>query len=128
MRRDEGPPIRDRSRRQSYELPWQVATWLDWPLEVGKRWKVEIPLAAGIRVWEARVKGWEEIEVPAGKFKVIQIVYDMVANPDPLVTWQATAWYAPSVKTFVKKTDFGQYEASFAIRRDTRELQRYHLQ
>jgi hypothetical protein len=106
---------------------WQEAKWLQWPLASGARWKVEIPLADGVRVWEARVEGWEELDVPAGRFKAIRIVYDMVQNPNPLVTGQATWWYAPAVKACIKKSEYGQIEASMSLRRDTRELKSYQV-
>lgn len=112
--------------RQSPALPWQEVRWVQWPLEPGRSWRFERPIASGIQVWEARVKGWEEIEVPAGKFRTIRVEIDLVSNPNPL-TWRATFWYSPQVKTWVKKTDYGVVEASRPIRRDTRELTNYTL-
>jgi len=114
--------------RQNAAFPWQEAQWLIWPLEPGRSWNFEVPVAAGINVWEARVKDWEEVEVPAGKFRAIRIVHDLVKSPDPLVTWQVTQWYAPAVKSFVKKTDYGWYEATTTIKRDVRELRSFQLQ
>jgi hypothetical protein len=113
--------------RANASTSWQEAKWMQWPLQSGARWKFEIPLADGVRVWEAHVEGWEEVEVPAGRFKAIRIVYDMVQNPNPLVTWQSTRWYAPAVKTWIKKTDYGQIEASMSLTRDTRELKSYQV-
>lgn len=113
--------------RQNASFPWQEARWVQWPLEPGRTWKFEVPIAAGIRTWEAHVTGWEEVEVPAGKFKAIRVVLDLIANPDPLLGWKTTVWYSPEVKWFVKKTDYGTYEASVPIRRDTRELKKYRL-
>ena len=113
--------------RENPTAPLQEARWLQWPLEPGQSWRFERPIAQGIQVWEAKVKGWEDVEVPAGKFRTIRIAIDLIANPDPLVTWQVTMWYSPEVKSFVKKTDYGVYEASAPIRRDTRELTTYML-
>jgi len=113
--------------RQNATSPFQEARWVQWPLEPGQSWRFERPIAQGIQIWEAKVKGWEDVEVPAGKFRTIRVVIDLVANPNPLVTWQVTMWYSPEVKSFVKKTDYGVYEASVPIRRDTRELTRYEL-
>ena len=113
--------------RQSPSSAQQEVRWLQWPLEPGRSWRFERPIAAGIQIWETNVKGWEEVEVPAGKFRTLRVVIDLVANPNPLVTWQVTMWYSPEVKAFVKKTDYGQYEASVPIKRDTRELKSYQL-
>jgi hypothetical protein len=113
--------------RQNAASPLQEARWLQWPLEPGRTWRFDRPIAQGIQVWETKVKDWEDVEVPAGKFRTIRVVIDLVANPNPLLTWQVTMWYSPEVKSFVKKTDYGVYEASVPIRRDTRELTRYQL-
>jgi hypothetical protein len=114
--------------RQNAALPWQEAVWLVWPLEPGQKWKFDVPIAAGIQVWEAHVEGWEDVEVPAGKFRAVRIVHDLIVSPNPLVGWKVTQWYAPTVKTFVKKTDHGWYEASITIKRDLRELRSFKLQ
>jgi len=113
--------------RQNPTLPWQEVRWVQWPLEVGQSWRFERPLAAGIQVWDVRVSGWEDVEVPAGKFRCVRVELDLVSNPNPLVTWQTKVWYSPEVKAFVKKTDYGFVEASIPIRRDTRELTNYQL-
>lgn len=114
--------------RQNAALPWQEAVWLVWPLEPGHKWKFEVPIPAGIQVWEAHVEDWEEVEVPAGKFRTIRIVHDLIVAPNPLVGWKVTQWYAPAVKAFVKKTEHGWYEASITIKRDLRELKTFQLQ
>ena len=73
------------------------------------------------------MKDWEEVVVPAGKLRSICLDIDLVANPNPLVTRKVTLWYAPEVKSFVKKTEHGAKEASFPTQRDTRELTSYTL-
>ena len=113
--------------RQNASSPWREAKWVQWPLEPGKRWKFEVPVAAGIQVWEAHVGAWEEVTVPAGKFKAIRVAYELVTNPDPNVGWQTTVWYSPEVRWFVKKTDFGNYAEGAPIGRQLRELKSYQL-
>lgn len=107
--------------------PQQEVRWLQWPLEPGQSWRCERPTPGGTQTWETKVKGWEEVVVPAGKFRAIRVDIDLVANPNPLVTRQVTLWYSPEVKAFVKKTEYGVKEASFPTRRDTRELTSYQL-
>jgi hypothetical protein len=99
-----------------------------WPLEPGRSWKYErLDATDGFQVWEAQVKGWEDVEVPAGKFRTIRVDFDLVQNPNPLVTWHMSFWYSPDVKAFVKQTQHGVYEASMPIHRSTRELTGYTL-
>ncbi|HET7032557.1 MAG TPA: hypothetical protein VFJ48_05490 [Casimicrobiaceae bacterium] len=113
--------------RQNATSPWQEVHWVQWPLEPGRSWRFERPLAAGIQVWEAKVSGWEDVEVPAGKFRTIRVEIDLVSNPNPLVTWQTRIWWSPEAKAFIRKTDHAVYEASVPFRRDTRELTSYQL-
>jgi len=113
--------------RQNPASPLQEVLWVQWPLEPGQSWRFERPLAAGTQIWETKINGWEDVEVPAGRFRTIRVDIDLVSNPNPLVTWQTKLWYSPDVKSFVKKTDYGFYEASAPIRRDTRELTSYTL-
>ena len=113
--------------RQNAASPLQEARWLQWPLEPGQSWRFERPIAQGIQIWETEVKGWEEVEVPAGKFRTIRVVISLVRNPDTLYTTQVTMWYSPEVKSYVKKTEYAAYEASIPVRRDTRELTHYQL-
>jgi hypothetical protein len=113
--------------RQNPASPQYEARWLQWPLESGRSWRFERPIAAGMQVWEAKVQGWEDIEVPAGKFRTMRVDVHLISNPNPLLTWQVSIWYSPEAKWFVKKTEFGVMEASVPIRRDTYELTSYQL-
>ena len=86
----------------------------DFPLEVGKTWKYDykirrddgngfITLSA-----EAKVDGWEDVEVPAGKFKALKvthfIIYLNVNSSGRRTNRQLlkTYWYSPQVKREVK--------------------------
>ena len=93
----------------------------------GQSWRTERPTANGTQIWETKVRGWEEVVVPAGKFRALRLEIDLVANPNPLVTRQVTLWYSPVVKSYVRKTEYGAHEASFTNRRDIRELTSYSL-
>ncbi|MFZ6816237.1 hypothetical protein ACO0K3_17330 [Undibacterium sp. Rencai35W] len=93
-------------------------TWYKWPLEPGKKWefqyKQEFPSAtnsAQIQVsitnTKAEVIGWETVEVPAGKFKALKIVYKnswTMDNPTSSGTTQNIVWYSPDTKSSVQTT------------------------
>lgn len=86
-----------------------------WPLEPKKHWtfrtKREMPNNVnGTQPFifnvsnEAEVIGWEMVEVPAGKFKAIKIVYNgkvSVENSAIRETILRTVWYSPDAKTDV---------------------------
>ena len=89
-----------------------------WPLEPGKKWsyqiKEDLPLAANATTpqvitnnTDAEVKGWEVIEVPAGKFKALKLVYKnawSTENPVSKGISISTSWYCPEIKTVVQST------------------------
>jgi hypothetical protein len=62
-----------------------------------------------------RVLGWEEVEVPAGKFKAIKLEYKCEPKWRSGMGWitavvsKALYWYSPEVKNFVKC----QYEKGY---------------
>jgi len=82
--------------------------------------RVIFPLSPGTKVhWEGRLKvawvdkpikfdgivvGWEDIQVPAGKFHCVKLFYDQWRGKDHV---QETAWYAEGVGQV--KYDGGQY-------------------
>jgi hypothetical protein len=82
--------------------------------------RVIFPLEPGTKVhWEGRLKiltvnkpvlfdgtvvGWEEIEVPAGKFRCIKLHYDEMRGDEKIIE---DAWYAEGVGQV--KYDGGQY-------------------
>jgi hypothetical protein len=110
-----------------------------WPLEPGKKWsyqiKEDLPLAANATVpqvvttnTDVEVKGWESIEVPAGKFKVLKLQYKnswSTENPASKGITLATTWYCPEIKTIVQST-FESFGADGSPQTRTRDqLVRY---
>ena len=87
---------------------------LQFPLAVGRQypaaWVMRRPRAGGFEVKHQRtvkVVGWEDLEVPAGRFRAVKIEatggFQRVDKP---LTGQArnTYWYVPQVKRWVKTT------------------------
>jgi len=105
----------------------EVKTWI-WPVEVGRTWKYEVPVASGTQVWVARVKAWEDLDVPAGKFRAVRVERELIANPNPLVGRVVTVWYSPEAKANVKIQIHGTYEGSHTTTNYTRELESYNVQ
>jgi hypothetical protein len=94
-------------------------THLNFPFNPGKKWKdifSATPLvgyAVGMRVLEYTeayaVLGWEEVQVPAGKFRAIKLECEQVVTGPPGYMGQAVKaggkawyWYSPAGKYFVK--------------------------
>ena len=99
--------------------PWRV-----WPLEVGKRWSIDMDYTradgSGNIKMDARVVAYEEVVVPAGKFMAFKIEHDgFVSTGNFNGRMVETFWYAPDARADVKhvrrvaRTDF------------TRELVKY---
>lgn len=84
--------------------PWRV-----WPLEVGKRWPVDMNFeradgSTGNLKMDARVVAHEEVEVPAGKFMAFKIEYDGFVSVGSFHGRMAdTFWYAPEARADVKQ-------------------------
>lgn len=86
----------------------------DFPLEVGKTWKYDYKNARSdgkgyiAHSAEAKVDGWEDVEVPAGKFKALKVTHYIFysnVNASGRTTNRATQknyWYSPEVKREVK--------------------------
>jgi hypothetical protein len=88
---------------------------IDFPVEVGRTWQYEMTFTATsgfdlILRGTAKVVGWEEVQVPAGKFRALKVEHDsnlrgargpFTANRKILV------WYVPEVKRWVRY-DFTQ--------------------
>lgn len=79
------------------------------PLWVGKRWQngfSEKNFQKGttynfVELFE--VKGWEDIQTPAGLFKTLRIEVNQ-ENLDARGSWTYTLWYSPEVKSHVKSS------------------------
>lgn len=86
----------------------------DFPLEVGKTWKYDYKTrrndGKGFITYsaEAKVDSWEDVEVPAGKFKALKVThsifYSNVNSSGTTTNRQLlkTYWYSPQVKREVK--------------------------
>lgn len=78
----------------------------------------------------AKVEGWEDVQVPAGKFRALKVVAEGSSKRSDRPLWgyvREVMWYAPQVKRFVKWT----YEAGSprAVNRSFEyELVDYRLQ
>ena len=86
--------------------------WLKFPLQVGATYKLAYEMEFGAaRNWRVRqehtvkVLGWEEIVVPAGKFRALKIETEgefRRLDTSAAGTAKYTIWYVPEVKRWVK--------------------------
>jgi hypothetical protein len=82
-------------------------------LEIGKKWKNEYRMKrndSGTTFYSmpVTVEGWEEVEVPAGKFNALKVVNHGSYAVDSAgssfsSSLTETFWYVPSVKRFVRR-------------------------
>jgi hypothetical protein len=93
--------------------------WLQFPLQAGKKYRMEYAThnrQSGVQTKnqrEVEVTGWEEVTVPAGKFRALKIVtsgtYTRLDRPGSGRV-RETFWYAPEVRRWVRTeyedTDF----------------------
>jgi len=112
--------------RDSAQLPWTELRFLNWPLTEGKTWQFQHPQPDGrLFSWSASAKGWDEVTVPAGRFKAMVIAIEG-RNADGSYVRRGTLWYAPAVKWKVKEewlvTGYAAYVA-----REGLDLQSYEL-
>jgi hypothetical protein len=84
--------------------PWRV-----WPLAVGKQWPVDVDYvrpdrSTGNLKQDARVVGYEEVTVPAGKFMAFKIEHDGYVRTSTGFNGRIvdTFWYAPEARADVK--------------------------
>jgi len=87
---------------------------LNFPFVIGKKWNDEFTRMSPDGFHDStiaetiKVLGWEEVVVPAGKFKAIKLEYlgnHSIMGVPGLGESTAWYWYSPEVKYFVK----GQY-------------------
>ncbi len=113
--------------RPSPDAPRQeINTWI-WPVDEGKSWTYEVPVAAGKQVWEVLVKGWEEIQVPAGTFKALKVQREMISAPDARTKRTTIVWYSPAAKVNVRVEIYAS-SGNTVISNFTRELVSYRVQ
>ena len=111
---------------ESYTADWNTIAGADgsnfnphtgifrWPLAVGSSYSTAfentIPRLGAFRVKHERtvkVAGWEEVTVPAGKFRALKVVVEgTFQRIDQAISGSATSvfWYVPEVKRWVKYT------------------------
>jgi len=100
--------------RDNATLPWTEMEFLRWPLAVGKSWTFSHPTSDGTRFeWHATVDRWEEVSVPAGRFKAIVVKIEGKGNTP--YTAERTVWYAPEAKATVK-VDWSGYWGMYELR------------
>ena len=81
---------------------------LSFPMQVGKKWKSRISYNSDCGRTtddlEAEIKGWEDIEVPAGKFRALRIEHNVFYTGTRCEGGQKNRWYwyVPSLKRFVR--------------------------
>lgn len=87
---------------------------LAFPLEIGKTWEFEYSTKRPngtivIHKRSARVEAWEDVEVPAGKFRALRVVHsgrsELRAATGPFSSGNVseTLWYAPALRAIVKR-------------------------
>lgn len=113
--------------KPSPDVPRQeIRTWI-WPTEVGRTWKYEVPTSSSTQIWEARVVGWEEVEVPAGRFKALKVEREMTSGMSGGTGRRTTVWFSPEAKANVKVQTYVTSRSS-TVTNYTRELISYKVQ
>jgi len=107
------------------ESPRQEVRAWQWPVDVGGTWRYEEPRRNETLVWEARVKGWEVVEVPAGKFRALKVERELITASGSIGR-SVTVWYSPEVKANVKLESRGAVRSYTRINL-TRELLSYSV-
>ena len=79
----------------------QEFKWLQWPLEPGRAIEFEITGQNQVVTWKGKVVGWEDVEVPAGKFKALHLEFDRSGQMRGSAS--ESVWYAPDPKAVVKR-------------------------
>lgn len=79
----------------------QEFKWLQWPLEPGRSYEFETAAGNATATWKGKVVGWEDIEVPAGKFRALHVEFDR-SGPFRAASSESL-WFAPEAKTVVKR-------------------------
>jgi hypothetical protein len=102
--------VMDRDKRILYE--GRNKRLFNFPLEIGKSWKDKFISKGGIKEYTYletfTALGWEDIVVPAGKFKTVKIEYKQFNTDEPAKEGKLWYWYSPDAKYMIKC----QYEKS----------------
>jgi hypothetical protein len=79
----------------------QEFKWLQWPLESGKSYQFETMAQNAVATWKGKTVGWEDVVVPAGKFKALHMEFD---RSGPFRgSASDSVWYAPDAKAVIKR-------------------------
>jgi hypothetical protein len=109
----------------TYTADWNAVTtpgrvfnphtgWFKFPLRVGDTYQASFEAiqprkeASSRNQRDVKVEGWEEIEVPAGKFRALKVVsegyFQRIDNTFVAGTSRNVIWYVPEVKRWAKIT------------------------
>jgi len=109
--------------RENADLPYTELRFLQWPMTVGKTWTFEHPLAdGGSFAWKATVARWEDVAVPAGRFRALVVEIEGQTKGGSIARQVRTIWYAPVTKSKVREVWYRQ------IRGHTTRLEQYELE
>jgi hypothetical protein len=110
----------------------QEFLWYTWPLTVGKTWETRwFHPTVGEAPWTAKVRGWEDITVPAGTFRALRIELENSCyynSVDAGMCRQTdVVWYSPLVKRHVR-LERRAYKDAYLGRNIEEELVSYTAQ
>jgi hypothetical protein len=96
--------IMDKDKRIPYE--GRNKRLFNFPLEIGKSWKDKFISKGAIKEYTYletfTALGWEDIVVPAGKFKTVKIEYKQSNADEPAKEGKLWYWYSPDAKYMIK--------------------------
>jgi len=110
-------PVKNAGRRRQKTNTWGRTKILNFPIFAGKKWKSAYSatalygLAGSLRETcdnneSFHILGWEDIEIPAGKFKTVKMEYIRTTirctYAPGLDVKRKTYWYSPDAKYFVR--------------------------
>ena len=88
--------------------------WLRFPLRVGATYKTGYDTVVAKKGWKSRnerevtVVGWEDVVVPAGKFRALKVVsngrFERLDKGSVSGTSRNVIWYVPGIKRWAKIT------------------------
>ena len=113
--------------------------WFRFPLQVGAtygaKFDVMFPKKEGAEARNERtvkVVGWEEVVVPAGRFRALKIVaegtFQRLDNPSAFGTSRNVIWYVPEIRRWAKFTLENRPKGRGKGEHSGEELVEYHLQ
>ena len=107
---------------------WQEFLWFKWPLKIGATWDASwFTPNAGDSVSRISVKGWEDVEVPAGRFRGLRVDIEWKGFAIHEVAHNTrSVWYVPGVKRLVRFEEW-VYASGYMIRHRIDELASYSI-